>query len=69
MARHDRTLGQAMAHHHVVHAHGIYDLEVDTSIADPQQCAMQIKQRLLDGTPPHAFIELRAMFQNDASKS
>ena len=38
-ARGDRTLGQARAQFEAVHAHAAYDLEVDTSMADPDACA------------------------------
>jgi chloramphenicol 3-O phosphotransferase len=37
--RGDRTLGQARAHFATVHAHVGYDVEVDTSLADPDECA------------------------------
>jgi len=57
--RSDRTLGQARAYFRTVHAHGIYDLEVDTSRFSPVECALQIKQRLQDGPPPQAFKMLR----------
>jgi chloramphenicol 3-O phosphotransferase len=60
-ARKDRTLGQARAQFHLVHAHGIYDLEVDTSASSAEACALQIKQRLEDGNPPDAFRRLRRM--------
>lgn len=57
--RGDRTLGQARAYFRKVHAHGIYDLHVDTSRSSPVECALQIKQRLQDGIPPRAFKMLR----------
>jgi len=57
--RSDRTLGQARAYFRTVHAHGIYDLDVDTSRFSPVECALQIKQRLQDGPPPQAFKMLR----------
>ena len=57
--RRDRTLGQARAQFDLVHAHGIYDLEVDTSVSSPEECAGQIKQRLDDNTPPSAFKRLQ----------
>ena len=56
--RADRTLGQARAYFRKVHAHGIYDLEVDTSRSSPLDCAFQIKQRLQHGPPPQAFKRL-----------
>ncbi|MFN8494080.1 MAG: AAA family ATPase [Caldilineaceae bacterium] len=40
--RKDRTLGQARAQFYKVHAHGVYDLTVDTSVATPEECAAQI---------------------------
>lgn len=57
-ARADRTLGQARAQFPLVHAHGIYDLEVDTSRASAEACAQQIKQRLEQGRAPDAFQRL-----------
>lgn len=60
-ARKDRTLGQARAQFHLVHAHGIYDLEVDTLESSAEACALQIKQRLEDGSSPDAFKRLRQL--------
>ncbi len=60
-ARKDRTLGQARAQFHLVHAHSIYDLEVDTSKSSAEACALQIKQRLEDGSLPEAFKRLRQL--------
>jgi len=57
--RADRTLGQARAYLRKVHAHGTYDLDVDTSRFSPADCALQIKVRLQDGPPPQAFKVLR----------
>lgn len=58
--RKDRTLGQARLQFDLVHAHGIYDLEVDTSIFSPEACAAQIQQHLQTGRPPAAFKQLAA---------
>lgn len=42
-----------------VHRPGLYDLEIDTSIASPEQCAEEIWQHLRAGTPgPSAFERL-----------
>lgn len=60
-ARKDRTLGQARAQFPLVHAHGVYDLEVDTSECSAAACAEQIKRRLEDGSPHDAFRRLREM--------
>ena len=57
--RTNRTLGQAKAQFGVIHAHGVYDLEVDTSVHSPLECAQQIKARVLDGTPPNALKRLK----------
>jgi chloramphenicol 3-O phosphotransferase len=39
----------------LVHVPGIYDLEVDTSLHTPEECALLIRQRLEDGPQPTAF--------------
>lgn len=49
--RGDRTLGQALAQVPVVHAHGAYDLEVDTSTLDPERAADVVLSWLADGEP------------------
>src|SRR5690242_4259014 len=41
-----------------VHHPGIYDLEVDTSILTPEECAAAIRQRLEEGPAPSAFERL-----------
>ncbi len=41
-----------------VHLPGIYDLEVDTSLLTPEECAVAIGRRLEDGPPPSAFQKL-----------
>jgi len=41
-----------------VHKPGIYDLEIDTSLFTPQQCATAIQQRLTEGPTPDAFQQL-----------
>ncbi|WP_342240072.1 chloramphenicol phosphotransferase CPT family protein [Inquilinus sp. OTU3971] len=41
-----------------VHLPGIYDLELDTSVLSPQDCAAAIRRRLDDPTPPLAFRQL-----------
>ena len=57
---HQCTLDQAQAHVAAVHTPGVYDLEVDTSLLSPLECALQIKQRLQEGTPPTAMRWLKA---------
>jgi chloramphenicol 3-O phosphotransferase len=41
-----------------VHKPGIYDLEVDTSLLSPEDCAEKIRQRLADGPTGTAFQQL-----------
>ena len=41
-----------------VHNPGIYDLEVDTSVLTPVECATAIRRRLLDGPAPAALAEV-----------
>jgi chloramphenicol 3-O phosphotransferase len=56
--RKDRTLGQAEAQYSLVHGHGVYDLEVDTSVYSAEACAYAIKEYLDAGNAPHAFQQL-----------
>jgi len=41
-----------------VHTPGVYDLEVDTSLLRPRECADLIAARLRDGPAPEAFARL-----------
>ena len=47
-----------------VHIPGIYDLEVDTSLLSPGECAEVIRRRLEDGPAPSAFKRLAEMLGN-----
>lgn len=59
-ARGDRQPGHAASQLGQVHAHGIYDLECDTTATSPRDCALAIT-RALGGLPvPRAFDRLRA---------
>jgi chloramphenicol 3-O phosphotransferase len=44
--------------HEAVHTPGIYDLEVDTSVLRPEECANLIAGSLVDRQPPSAFQRL-----------
>ena len=44
-----------------VHKPGIYDLELDTAVLSPAQCAHAIRQRLVTGPAPTAIQRLAAM--------
>jgi chloramphenicol 3-O phosphotransferase len=46
---------------HAVHAAGGYDLEVDTSMLEPEESAELIRRRLESGPPPTAFQRLAAL--------
>ncbi len=54
--RKNRTLGQARAQFELVHRCSVYDLELDTSILTPEECASRIIARL--ETLPQAFRRL-----------
>jgi chloramphenicol 3-O phosphotransferase len=58
-ARRDRTLGQARIQFDLVHAHGVYDLEVDTSVESVDACAERIKAYICAGSRPSALRRLR----------
>jgi chloramphenicol 3-O phosphotransferase len=64
--RGDRGPGGAVAWYDLVHAHGIYDLELDTSLASPMECAQQIKRALENGHPRRAFRQLAALWEGEA---
>jgi chloramphenicol 3-O phosphotransferase len=57
-SRKNRTLGQAAAQFKAVHAHAVYDVEVDTSVLNPQECAGRICEYLASGQPPQALRRL-----------
>jgi chloramphenicol 3-O phosphotransferase len=44
-----------------VHVPGWYDLEVDTSVLSPEQCAESIRERIERGPAPSAFRRLAAL--------
>lgn len=58
--RGDRTLGEAAAQYDLAHRHGIYDLEVDTAVMSPQDCAGRIRALITSAQPPRAFEACRA---------
>jgi chloramphenicol 3-O phosphotransferase len=57
--RKNRTLGQARLQFPVIHKYVQYDLEVDTALMNPDECADQIRARLEE--PPHALQKMRQM--------
>ncbi len=61
-ARGDREAGLASLQYDLVHAHGDYDLECDTSTASPRACAERIRDFLPHRPTPTAFSRLRARY-------
>lgn len=59
LARGDRPPGLAAHQYDLVHGHGDYDLECDTSAASPRECAQRIKEFLPHRPSPTAFARLR----------
>jgi chloramphenicol 3-O phosphotransferase len=57
--RGDRVVGQARGHFESVHAHASYDLEVDTSLLSPRECARRIVEHRQSGGPGHAVDRMR----------
>ncbi len=60
--RGNRGPGGAVAFYDLVHAHGLYDLEVDTSRFSAIECAQQIKQALEAQQPCIALQQLQQRF-------
>ncbi|MEU0988397.1 AAA family ATPase [Streptomyces sp. NPDC005953] len=60
-ARGDRPAGLAAHQFTRVHAHGLYDLEVDTGSTTPAECARRIKDFLPERPTPTAFERLAAL--------
>ena len=58
-ARGDRGEGLAEWQLGCVHRHGVYDLEVDTSVLSAEQCALSIKELVERDASPQALISLR----------
>ncbi len=61
-SRGDRPLGLAAGQLAQVHAHGIYDIECDTTDTAPEECARQIKEFLPGRPTPTAFERLRPVY-------
>ena len=59
MARGDRGIGQAERQFNRVHRHGVYDLELDTSVLSAEECALKIKELVEQDAHPQALITLR----------
>ncbi|WP_206306448.1 chloramphenicol phosphotransferase CPT family protein [Streptomyces malaysiense] len=64
-ARGDRPEGLAARQFELVHAHGLYDIECDTTTTGPRDCARQISAFLPRRPTPTAFEQLRAKLRPD----
>jgi chloramphenicol 3-O phosphotransferase len=67
--RGDRGPGGAAVWYDLVHAHGIYDLELDASVASPLECAETVKATLENGNPRHAFRELAGRWEDKVGET
>lgn len=56
----DRRKGLAKDQFELVHAHGLYDIEVDTTSISTAECATEIKRAFQETPEPTAFKQLRA---------
>lgn len=56
--RADRSVGTAREQFESIHAHAVYDVEVDTSQMDSDECAERIKAVVESGVAPSAFWSL-----------
>ena len=56
--KNERTPGAAAKQFDIIHAHGVYDFEVDTSKQNIEDTAMLIKNFLDTGQPPRALQQL-----------
>ncbi|MFE9118780.1 chloramphenicol phosphotransferase CPT family protein [Streptomyces sp. NPDC007172] len=61
-ARGDRPPGLAASQYDLVHQHGDYDIECDTSAASPRACAELIKEFLPRRPAPTAFARIRLRY-------
>ena len=58
-ARGDRGIGLAERQFSQVHRHGVYDLELDTSLLSAELCALKIRELVERDAHPQALISLR----------
>ena len=67
--RGDRAPGGAAAFYDLVHRDSVYDLELDTSVLTPAECAARVREYILGGHPREAFRRLDRMFAEERSRS
>jgi len=68
-ARGDRLVGLARYQYDRVHVHGVYDLELDTSVLSVEQCVAAIVDRVNSGEPTRTFDKLRLQKNIDCALS
>jgi chloramphenicol 3-O phosphotransferase len=61
LARQNRDVGIAKYHYQRVHAHEVYDLELETTNRTPEECAKAVIDYLDSNSTPTAFSRLRQM--------
>ncbi|MGW2639764.1 phosphotransferase-like protein [Streptomyces sp. NPDC001348] len=61
--RGDRQAGLAAMQYHQVHSHALHDIDVDTSLHSPRECAALIRRFLADRPRPTAFETLRQLLR------
>ncbi|MGW2748281.1 phosphotransferase-like protein [Streptomyces sp. NPDC001450] len=64
--RGDRQPGLAAMQYDQVHSHGVHDLDVDTSLLSPEECALRIRDFLPARPRPTAFEQLRTTLRDPA---
>jgi chloramphenicol 3-O phosphotransferase len=67
--RSDRAPGLAAYQFDRVHAHGMYDVEVDTSVLGVDACVATIVAALARGGAPRAFSRLRRQAAHDVTEA
>lgn len=60
-ARPGRFPGTALGQFEIIHAHGLYDVEVDSAQSAPRECAQQVIDCLRSPPRPSAFEQLRVL--------
>ncbi|AYG85006.1 Putative O-phosphotransferase [Streptomyces hundungensis] len=69
LARGDRPPGLAAQQYELVHSHGDYDLECDTSTLSARECALRIKEFLPHRPRPTAFTRLSRRYLTDGESA
>ncbi|HET8845303.1 MAG TPA: hypothetical protein VFN35_27770, partial [Ktedonobacteraceae bacterium] len=66
--RGDRIPGLAREQFERVHAHALYDFEIDTSLANPQECSASLIRALQQPQAPAAFQQLATRWNSEQSQ-